>query len=109
MTEDAPSHLLPQQRLEDDRVAPVGVGANLVEMDGKSCSHEVAWPPDQPPPSADNLAPPRQRPGPPARLYPFQIDPFQQVAVNALEAGACLEWMGLSSIHTKHTAGNAVS
>uniref|UniRef100_A0A383WJ44 Helicase ATP-binding domain-containing protein n=1 Tax=Tetradesmus obliquus TaxID=3088 RepID=A0A383WJ44_TETOB len=33
------------------------------------------------------MLPPQQRPGPPAREYPFQIDPFQQTAINALEAG----------------------
>ena len=31
--------------------------------------------------------PPPLRPGPPAREYPFPLDPFQQTAVNALEAG----------------------
>jgi hypothetical protein len=31
--------------------------------------------------------PPPPRQGPPAREYPFQLDPFQQTAVNALEAG----------------------
>ena len=33
--------------------------------------------------------PPGPRPGPPAKEYPFPIDPFQQTAVNCLEAGAC--------------------
>lgn len=32
--------------------------------------------------------PPGPRPGPPAKEYPFKIDPFQQTAVNCLEAGA---------------------
>ena len=31
--------------------------------------------------------PPPLRPGPPAREYPVPLDPFQQTAVNALEAG----------------------
>jgi hypothetical protein len=33
------------------------------------------------------LLPPPPRAGPPAREYPFPLDPFQQTAVNALEAG----------------------
>jgi hypothetical protein len=32
-------------RLEDDRVDKLPGGANLIACDGKSCSHEVAWPP----------------------------------------------------------------
>ncbi|KAG2483942.1 hypothetical protein HYH03_017262, partial [Edaphochlamys debaryana] len=67
-----------------NRVAQLPVGANLVEVDGKSCTHEVAWPPGAP---AGSLLPPPPREGPPARVYPFKIDPFQQVAVNCLEAG----------------------
>lgn len=70
-------------RVEEDRVARLPVGANLVEFDGKSCTHEVAWPPDV---EGSPLPPPR-REGPSAREYPFKIDPFQQTAVNALEAG----------------------
>ncbi|KXZ50647.1 hypothetical protein GPECTOR_15g331 [Gonium pectorale] len=66
-----------------ERVAALPVGANLVEVDGKACTHEVAWPPDQ----QGSTLPPPQREGPPARVYPFKIDPFQQVAVNCLEAG----------------------
>jgi ATP-dependent RNA helicase DOB1 len=31
--------------------------------------------------------PPPSRPGPPARSYEFKIDPFQQTAINCLEAG----------------------
>lgn len=34
-----------------------------------------------------SLLPPPSRPGPPAKEYPFKIDPFQQVSVNALETG----------------------
>jgi hypothetical protein len=32
-------------RLESERAAPMPSGANLIEVDGKSCTHEVAWPP----------------------------------------------------------------
>ncbi|GFR46723.1 hypothetical protein Agub_g8346 [Astrephomene gubernaculifera] len=71
-------------RLHDgERVARLPVGANLVEVDGKSCTHEVAWPPGE----QGSMLPPPAREGPPARVYPFKIDPFQQVAVNCLEAG----------------------
>ncbi|EFN51100.1 hypothetical protein CHLNCDRAFT_141429 [Chlorella variabilis] len=70
-------------RLASDRVAPMPSGANLIEVDGKSCTHEVAWPPGE----EGSLLPPPPRAGPPAREYPFPLDPFQQTAVNALEAG----------------------
>lgn len=33
-------------KLSDERAAPMPVGVNLIETaDGKSCTHEVAWPP----------------------------------------------------------------
>ncbi len=66
------------------RVAALPVGGNLVECDGKSCTHEVAWPPEV----EGSLKPPAAHAGPPAREFPFKIDPFQQTAINALEAGA---------------------
>lgn len=72
-----------QQHLDDDRVARLPVGKNLVEDNGKACTHEVAWPPGQ----EGSLQPPSKREGPPAREYPFKIDPFQQTAINALESG----------------------
>jgi superfamily II RNA helicase len=61
---------------------------NLVEtLDRKkSCTHEVLWPPCTPK-NAATPHPPPPHPAPPARSYPFPLDPFQQVAVNALEAG----------------------
>ena len=34
-----------------------------------------------------SLLPPPQKPGPPAREFPFKLDPFQQTAISALEAG----------------------
>jgi|LauGreSBDMM110SN_4_FD.fasta_scaffold03188_1 ATP-dependent RNA helicase DOB1 len=72
------------RRLADDRVAALPVGANLVEFEGKSCTHEVAWPPG----SSGSSMPPTAAPGrPSAREYPFKLDPFQQTAINALEAG----------------------
>lgn len=57
---------------------------NLVEEDGKSCTHEVAWPPGQ----DGSPLPPSKSPLPSARDYPFKIDPFQQTAINCLETGA---------------------
>lgn len=35
-------------RLDDDRVAPMPSGVNIIEVDGKTCTHEVAWPPGAP-------------------------------------------------------------
>lgn len=58
---------------------------NLVESEGKSCTHEVAWPPGSA--EAHSSLPPGKRPGPSARTYAFTLDPFQQTAVNCLEAG----------------------
>ena len=70
-------------RLAEDRVARLPVGANLVECDGKACTHEVAWPLGE----EGHMGPPAKRDGPTAREYPFKIDPFQQTAINCLEAG----------------------
>lgn len=70
-------------RLGDDRVAAMPTGSNLIEIHGKSCTHEVCWPPG----AAGSMLPPEPRNGPPAREYPFSLDPFQQTAINALEAG----------------------
>lgn len=73
------------RRLADDRVAALPIGANLVEFEGKACTHEVAWPPGS---SGGSSMPPTAAPGrPPAREYPFKLDPFQQTAINALESG----------------------
>lgn len=85
--EAAPGSAAPPGKMprlaDDNRVARLPVGANLVEFDGKACTHEVAWPPGM----EGSPLPPPKREGPPAREYPFKIDPFQQVAVNCLEAG----------------------
>ena len=75
-----------EARLGDDRVAAMPVGSNLIEVDGKSCTHEVCWPPGV----QGSNDPPKARAGPPAREYPFKLDPFQQTAINALEGGVCL-------------------
>ena len=85
-----------QRRLAEDRVASLPQGANLIECDGKSCTHEVAWPPGST--SATTLPPPASH-SPPARTYPFKIDPFQQTAVNALEAGDGIELHGATVLY----------
>jgi hypothetical protein len=80
-----------EARLGDDRVAAMPVGSNLIEVDGKSCTHELCWPPGV----EGSNDPPTAKPGPPAREYPFKIDPFQQTAINALEGGehnSLVEW-----------------
>ena len=81
--QDGEHCLSKRPRLEDDRLAQQQGGSNIIEVEGKSCSHEVAWPPNQEGPTG----PPPKREGEPARSYPFPIDPFQQTAVNALETG----------------------
>lgn len=60
-------------------------GPQIIQMGSKSCAHEVAWPgivteesAFQAPSKSKNL---------PAKTYPFPVDPFQQVAINCLEAG----------------------
>ena len=63
-------------RLNDERVAALPTGSNLIERDGKCCTHEVAWPPGV----QGSLQPPPASSKPPARTYPFTIDPFQETA-----------------------------
>jgi hypothetical protein len=129
---------------EDVVWKPAGENVNLVEVGGKSCTHEVGgarwggggrrgrpprqgraggglpaqakggdgrrvcrapptplrsalrnrtrqvlWPPEPegaPPVERSRLPPPKHA-GEPARTYPFALDPFQQTAINCLEAG----------------------
>ncbi|EIE21291.1 antiviral helicase [Coccomyxa subellipsoidea C-169] len=59
-------------------------GSNFIEIDGKTCTHAVAWPEDAKTP---NSQPPPARPGPAAKQFPFTLDPFQRTAINCLEAG----------------------
>jgi hypothetical protein len=73
-------------KLGEDRVAVMPTGSNVINIDGKSCTHEVCWPPGQ----EGSLNPPPKHGGPAAREYPFQIDPFQATAINCLEAGLCI-------------------
>ncbi|CAL8466224.1 g5760 [Coccomyxa elongata] len=59
-------------------------GSNYIEIDGKTCTHAVAWPEDK---QTKNLQPPPARPGPAAKEFPFTLDPFQRTAINCLETG----------------------
>ena len=54
----------------------------VVQREGRSCTHQVAWPngetgSSEAPAAVESLA----------HEFPFQLDPFQSVAVAALEAG----------------------
>ncbi len=70
-------------KLEDDRIASPQVGANLIQVNGKTCTHEVAWPPGV----DGNQLPPGRSAAPAAKEYAFPLDPFQQTAINSLETG----------------------
>jgi superfamily II RNA helicase len=59
-------------------------GSNFIEIDGKTCTHAVAWPEDG---KTHNSQPPPARPGPAAKEFPFTLDPFQRTAINCLEGG----------------------
>jgi len=70
-------------KLEDDRIASPQVGANLIQVNGKTCTHEVAWPPGV----EGSQLPPGRSAAPAAKEYAFPLDPFQQTAINSLETG----------------------
>jgi superfamily II RNA helicase len=68
-----------------------------VQESYKACLHEVAWPegvagPNGAPPQVAELA----------HTFPFELDPFQRMSINALEAGDSV----LVSAHT--SAGKTV-
>lgn len=65
--------------------------SRVIERGGKSCTHSVAWPPGLDGPGTP--PPPCQCPA--AKEFAFPLDPFQQVAIDALEAGAC--WYGTAA------------
>lgn len=60
-------------------------GPRIIEISGRSCQHEVAWPGVVEDEGA--FLPPAKSTLPPAKQYPFDLDPFQQTAINCLEAG----------------------
>jgi hypothetical protein len=95
---EPPSIAAKQARLEDDEVAKATTGVNVIEIDGKSCTHEVAWPPGQ----EGCTLPPARRDTPAAKQYPFKLDPFQQTAIDALEAGQCSFRAGSASSSHQH-------
>ncbi|GBF95912.1 hypothetical protein Rsub_08503 [Raphidocelis subcapitata] len=80
--------------LGDDVVwKPAGDNVNLITVGSKSCTHEVLWPPETGGGGGAgaggderSMMPPAPRPGPPARTYPFPLDPFQTTAIACLEA-----------------------
>ena len=78
-------------KLEDDRVAAPSVGANLIQLNGKTCTHEVAWPPGE----EGSQLPPARSAAAPAKDYAFPLDPFQQTAINSLETGRVLEQISM--------------
>ena len=80
---DDTSHRSKHSKLEDDRIAAPSVGANLIQVNGKTCTHEVAWPPGE---YGSHLPPDRAKTAA-AKEYAFSLDPFQQTAINALERG----------------------
>lgn len=82
LSDDRPNKV---RRLADDRIAESSHGGNLVEREGKTCTHDVLWPAKDA--ASGSRLPPLPRAGPPARVYPFPLDPFQQTAINCLEAG----------------------
>ena len=70
--------------LGEDRIAPSAAGINVVQgPQGKACTHEVSWPEGL----EGSPLPPQPKAGPPAKEYAFSLDPFQQTAINCLEAG----------------------
>lgn len=62
------------------------LNGTYIELDGKTCYHQIAWPKDQMeeesfPPVYDGIL---------AKNYPFELDPFQTTAIACLEAGSTL-------------------
>ncbi|WPT10693.1 DExH-box ATP-dependent RNA helicase DExH9 [Picochlorum sp. SENEW3] len=85
-------HVPEKKRKRETREEDIVIGVeqnkkNVIEMQGKSCLHEVAWPPGKEHDGAPTLPPAERKDVEPARQYPFQIDPFQQIAINCMEAG----------------------
>ena len=60
----------------------VGLQIVLLQRDGKACTHQVAWPLGKSGSTDPPLHSKRD-----AHEFPFSIDPFQSVAIDALEAG----------------------
>lgn len=71
-------------KLGQDMLPKPEGGVNHIEIDGKTCTHAVALPDGT---QDASPLPPAARPGPPAKEFPFTLDPFQRTAINCLEAG----------------------
>ena len=74
-----------QAKLSEDAGVSITSGPQIIEVGGKSCQHEVAWPGRVQDEKA--FQPPARSSQPPAKQYPFALDPFQQTAIDCLEAG----------------------
>jgi ATP-dependent RNA helicase DOB1 len=81
-------------RLADETLSDLPGGCNIIEIDGKSCTHEVVWPSGS---GGSPLPPPKSKESP--KDYPFTLDPFQRTAINCLEAGKGLGVPRLYHIH----------
>lgn len=75
-------------------------GPQIIEISGRSCQHEVAWPGVVEDEKA--FLPPAKSKNPPAKQYPFPLDPFQQTAINCLEAGASYSMIQIKSLLCLH-------
>ncbi|GMH32302.1 hypothetical protein BSKO_00136 [Bryopsis sp. KO-2023] len=85
-------------KLGEEPAERIEGGVNYIEIDGKSCTHEVVWPR-----GVDGCKDaPGKSPVPPPLEFPFKLDPFQQTAINCLELGDSV----LVSAHT--SAGKTV-
>lgn len=82
--ENSDARTLRHSKVEDDAVARPSTGANLIQVNGKTCTHEVAWPPGE----NGSRLPPAQSTAASAKEYAFPLDPFQQTAINSLETGS---------------------
>ena len=72
-------------KLGDEVLTEAPRGVNLIEDGAKTCTHEVAWPDGKHDERSRRV--PSRKAGPPAKEYAFKLDPFQQTAINCLEAG----------------------
>ena len=94
--QSAEDALRKQAKLGAEPLPAAEGGVNIVEMDGKTCTHAVAWPEGMP---EGSPLPPPARPGPPAKEFPFALDPFQRTSINCLEAGATQRLCQRSASH----------
>eukprot|EP01023_Acetabularia_acetabulum_P054718 TRINITY_DN6204_c0_g1_i2.p1 TRINITY_DN6204_c0_g1~~TRINITY_DN6204_c0_g1_i2.p1 ORF type:complete len:443 (+),score=71.87 TRINITY_DN6204_c0_g1_i2:562-1890(+) len=89
-----------QTKEEEEEDVLLQNGTTVVEVEGKSCTHEVVIPEGVE--YEYGKGPPPQKVDQPAKTYEFPLDPFQKVATSCLEAGHSV----LVSAHT--SAGKTV-